>query len=447
MSLRDGFVLALRSALRRPARTALTVVAVALGSALLVALAVISQVADTRVISQLGRGGPATAIDVAAAAPDPVSPGSDNPTLGPAKNLDDAALAAIRRLPHVTSALPIVSQPVVVVPPPRGPAIPTLAGDDPDRGLPRPFTTTAVGIDLGAVRDLPVTLLAGRLPAGGSTVEVAVTLDYLDRLHLDLRRPQAVLGTEVEIGAPQVPAQPPAQNRARWSRAAITGVVAQQVGGGTLLTSLTLARTERAWQLAGVDGRSLGLPLPVSEYASIVVVADSLGSVHAVRAAISGLGYSTSAPEQLVATVQRYLHVVDVVLGAIGLIALLIAALGITNALLAAVRERRPEIGVLKAIGARDSDVLRWFLTEALICGVAGGLLGALGGLAAVALTAAAVNGYLVQQGLEGVDLGGAPWTTGLAGVAGSAVLALLAAAWPALRAARLPARDAMATT
>ena len=173
---------------------------------------------------------------------------------------------------------------------------------------------------------------------------------------------------------------------------------------------------------------------------------ESLGSVHGVRARITALGYSTSAPEQLVATVQRYLHVVDIVLGAIGVIALLIAALGITNALLAAVRERRREIGVLKAIGARDIDVLRWFLNEALICGVLGGLAGAVFGLAAVAVTAAVVNGYLVQQGLVGVSLGGAPWTTGVVGVLGSALLALLAAAWPALRASRLPARDSMAT-
>jgi FtsX-like permease family len=446
VSWRDGLVLAMRSVLRRPARTALTIVAVALGSALLVALAVISQVADTRVISQLGKGGPATAITVAAAAPNPAAPESDNPTPGPARNLDDAAVTAIRRVPGVISARPVIEEPVLVVPPPRGLAIPSLAGDDPDRGLPRPFDTDVVGIDLGAVRDLPVTLLAGRLPAAGSTTEVAVTLDYLDRVHLPATRPQAVLGTEVEIAAPQVPAGSPQRLRGRWSRAAITAVVAQQVGGGTLIASLTLARAERAWQLAGVDGSSLGLPRPTSEYAHVVVVADSLGSVHAVRTAISALGYSTSAPEQLVSTVQRYLHVVDIVLGAIGLIALVIAAIGITNALLAAVRERRREIGVLKAIGARDVDVLRWFLSEALICGLIGGVLGALGGLAAVVLTANVVNSYLVEQGLVGVTLGGTPWITGLAGLFGSAILALIAATWPALQASRLPAKEAVAT-
>ena len=79
------------------------------------------------------------------------------------------------------------------------------------------------------------------------------------------------------------------------------------------------------------------------------MVANGLGSVSAVRARITAVGYSTSAPENLIASVQRYLHVVEIVLSGIGAIALVIASLGISNALLAAVRERRREIGVLKA--------------------------------------------------------------------------------------------------
>jgi ABC-type antimicrobial peptide transport system permease subunit len=444
VSWRDGLLLALRSVLRRPARTTLTVIAVALGSGLLVALAAIAQVADTRVIGELGKGGPATAIKVAAAQPDPVAPDSDTPKAGPAKNLDDAALRAIRKAPSVSSALPVLAQQVIAVPPPRGAAIPSFAGSDPDRGQPRPFDAAVVGVDLGAMHSLPVTLLAGRAPAEGSVTEVAVGLDYLDKLHLDVKHPEVVLGTEVELGAPQVAPQGDIRVRARWTRAVITGVVAQQVGDGTFLASLQLTRAMRAWQLGGVDGGAFGLPLPATEYSGVVVVADSLDDVHTVRAEITTLGYSSSAPEHLVASVQRYLHVVDIVLGSIGLIALTIAALGIANALLAAVRERRREIGVLKAIGARDRDVLRWFLAEALFSGVVGGMLGTAAGLGAVAATGAVVNGYLVDQGLAGIDLGGIPVVTAVVGVGGSALLALLAAAWPALRAARLPAREAV---
>ena len=158
---------------------------------------------------------------------------------------------------------------------------------------------------------------------------------------------------------------------------------------------------------------------------------------------ITHLGYSTSAPENLVASVHRYLRVVEIVLGAIGAIALVIASLGIANALLAAVRERRREIGVLKAIGARDRDVQRVFLFEAGVLGLVGGTTGTAAGYAAALGVSGVVNSYLTAQGLVGVRLG-LPVAVLVSAVIGSTLLALAAGALPARRAAHLPAREAM---
>ena len=174
-----------------------------------------------------------------------------------------------------------------------------------------------------------------------------------------------------------------------------------------------------------------------------MVVADSLDEVHGVRAEIDDLGFATSAPEQLIANVRRYLQVVDIVLGGIASIALVIASLGIANALLAAVRERRREIGVLKAIGAKDRDVLRWFLIEAAFIGAAGGALGTVLGVGLALTVGLVVNGYLTQQGLEGVRVA-APTLVVVGGVLGATALAVVAGAFPAHRAARLPAREAV---
>jgi macrolide transport system ATP-binding/permease protein len=175
------------------------------------------------------------------------------------------------------------------------------------------------------------------------------------------------------------------------------------------------------------------------------VVASSLDTVHLVRTEIDSLGYATSAPEHLVATVQRYLKVVDIVLGGIGTVALIIATLSIAGTLLTALHERRREIGVLKAIGARDRDVLRWFLVEALAVGFCGGVVGSLAGIGVAELLGLAVNDYLVQQGLGGIDLTTISWLVVLGGVAGASLLALIAAAIPALIASRLSAREAVA--
>ena len=182
---------------------------------------------------------------------------------------------------------------------------------------------------------------------------------------------------------------------------------------------------------------------PRSPYAGLFVIAQGLDRVPAVRAAIESIGYSTSAPENLIATVERYVHVVEIVLGGIGVIALAIASLGIANALLAAVRERRREIGILKAVGARDRDVLRTFLIEAGVMGALGGLLGTVLGLALARLVAEVVDRYLTSQGLAGVHVG-IPYLFGVGAILGSIVLALLAGTFPARRAARLPAREAV---
>ncbi len=226
----------------------------------------------------------------------------------------------------------------------------------------------------------------------------------------------------------------------------VVGAVAQEAARGDVLAPLPVVLAARSWSEggglpAGGDGAAGGRGN--GTYGALFVVARGLNQVDEARQQLTGLGLPNEAPENLIASVLRYLHVVELVLASIGLIALVIAALGIANALLAAVRERRREIGVLKAIGARDRDVRRIFLLEALALGLSGGLAGTLLGWAIARTVGAVVNDYLSAQGLAGVTVS-LPMPVLAAGILGSAVLALLAGSVPAVRAARLPARDAM---
>ena len=413
--------------------------AVSLGAALLTALLTIATTAETKVLNQLAKGGPLSGIRVAAAEPDPLQVGQDNAQPGRPRDLDDQALAAIRAVPGVREALPVVTTGIFVVQPsttPNGTAL-------------DPFPDTVIGVDLDRPSLLPVTVLFGRLPAPDSTAEIAVTESYLQRLGLKRADGARVLGTEVEFGAGRTFAgdvraggDGDLQIRALWTRATIVGVVAQEAATGDLIGSRAVAQRARDWTAASVDPESFDVPS--SPYSGVFVVADGLDQVAPVRNAITAIGYSTSAPENLIASVRRYLHVVEIVLGGIGAVALGVATIGIANAMLAAVRERRREIGVLKAIGARDRDILRTFVVEAGTIGFVGGVIGSLLGFALAKIVAVIVNRYLASQGLVTVSLG-FPVPIELVGIVGSTVLALLGGLLPARRAARLPAREAVA--
>ena len=426
MSWLDAALLALRSLARRPGPNLLTVLAVGLGSALLVALGTIAAAADTRVVGRLSQGGPADSIRVAAAAPTASQLDSDSLKAGAAVMLDDARVAQLRRLPHVSAVIPFLASPALVV---SSPGVDSF--------------TTLVGVDLVHSDALPVTILAGRLPAPGSLTEVAITLGYLDELHAGRAEAGSFVGRELEFATPRVEADGPIRYRGRWFRALIVGVIVQDVGDGDFLAPIEQTRLAREWALGGTaDGEQT--PLPTSPYSGALVTVTDLSRIHAVRAEIIRLGFANSAPEHLVATVLRYLHIIDIVLGAIGSVAIAIACLAIANSLLAAGRERRREIGILKAIGARHRDIRRWFLFEALIVGTIGGVIGTTAGIGIAEIIAATVDGYLVSIGQAGVDLGAIPAWIPLAGVAGTALLAVIAGLVPAEVAARRAPQEAV---
>ena len=92
MKWRDAIALARRSVGRRGGRALLTVLAVALGAALLSSLLIASQAARQRVLNQVSSGGPLAGIKVDAAAPTATALDSDSPRPGSPRLIDDQAL-------------------------------------------------------------------------------------------------------------------------------------------------------------------------------------------------------------------------------------------------------------------------------------------------------------------------------------------------------------------
>ncbi len=173
-------------------------------------------------------------------------------------------------------------------------------------------------------------------------------------------------------------------------------------------------------------------------YMTLTVRVKDPGKVAQVQDAINKMGFRTFSVLDATKSLRRFFTVLDLFLGIFGSLALAVATLAIINTLVMAVLERRREIGVMKAIGASDSDVKRLFFAEAGAMGFFGGVLGiALGFAIGKAINVGtAVYMHRHQLPSEAVWIL-PPWLIGAA-IAFSIVVSLLAGLYPASRAARL---------
>ena len=132
--------------------------------------------------------------------------------------------------------------------------------------------------------------------------------------------------------------------------------------------------------------------------------------------------------DALLATFDKILNALTLAVTGIAAISLLVAGVLIMNVMLVAVSQRTPEIGLLKALGAAQGQILALFLTEALLLALAGTALGILVAYGAVALFNAQVPAFSLVTPL---------WAP-IAAAAVSLATGLLFGLLPALRAARL---------
>jgi putative ABC transport system permease protein len=98
--------------------------------------------------------------------------------------------------------------------------------------------------------------------------------------------------------------------------------------------------------------------------------------VAALQHKYTGEEFSAVTQSQILGTIGRILGLLTLVLSAIAAISLVVGGVGVSNIMLVSVRERTREIGLRKALGARQRDILLQFLIEAVLLCVVGGLIG-----------------------------------------------------------------------
>ncbi|WP_324825809.1 ABC transporter permease [Sinanaerobacter sp. ZZT-01] len=111
-------------------------------------------------------------------------------------------------------------------------------------------------------------------------------------------------------------------------------------------------------------------------YDEVMVYVGNINDVESVSETIRGMGFQTDSLNDWLKSMQDTARMIQGILGGIGAISLLVAALGITNTMIMSIYERTKEIGVMKVIGANLRDIKRMFLLEAAMIGFLGGVIG-----------------------------------------------------------------------
>jgi len=173
-------------------------------------------------------------------------------------------------------------------------------------------------------------------------------------------------------------------------------------------------------------------------YSALNVRLKSPAYVEPVKKEVSGMGYRVFALADQFQEVQKGFLILNMVLAAVGMIAIVVASLGIVNTMVMSILERTSEIGIMKAVGASDRDVRRIFFFESSLIGLIGGAFGFALGWVVSGIINRVVNYFLAKQGVPFIQYFDFPVWLALGAIAFSVAVSLAAGIYPAMRAARV---------
>jgi putative ABC transport system permease protein len=306
-----------------------------------------------------------------------------------------------------------------------------------------------LGIDSRLLSYLNVTMAQGELAIGESAaiIGAAVGDNFFD--------PESEEGfTPVKV---DLMAQPPTvryfttQAQEEEIDLAVNGIIAP----GTSYDYTIFLPIEQVIELNGaINGTEYDPETFV--YDQVNVYASSRETVMQVSDAIKEMGFGAGGMGEYLNQINGFFTTMRVVLGGVGSVALLVAAFGVANTMTMAILERTREIGLMKAVGARDRDILTVFLCEAALVGLVGGLAGMGVSLVLQRLINEAVRNAPQGQGgavflpVDPTQLGDGlvviPPELALFTLTLATVVGIAAGLFPALRAARMTTVVALKT-
>lgn len=181
------------------------------------------------------------------------------------------------------------------------------------------------------------------------------------------------------------------------------------------------------------------------EYQNVQVYVENMDAVKDISKTIKDMGFQTFGLIDMLDELKKTSNMIQAVLGGIGAISMLVAALGISNTMIMSIYERTKEIGIMKVIGANIRDIKYLFLFEAAFIGFVGGMVGlGLSYFLSSILNTVLGASFGASMGMEGSTISIIPWWLSVSTLAFSTIIGVLAGYIPAKRAMSLSALESL---
>lgn len=189
-----------------------------------------------------------------------------------------------------------------------------------------------------------------------------------------------------------------------------------------------------------VDLRSLG----IINYTQFKVDAKNTASLDKIRKQVESIGFSTQSVVDTVEQINSLFDNIRLVLGVVGTVALAVASLGMFNTLTISLLERSREVGLMKAMGMKTSEVQELFLTESIIMGTCAGVVGLLLGFIGGKLVGLVLTFFSVFKGQGYIDITHIPLSFVIVILILSLLVGMITGIYPAKRSKKISALDAL---
>ena len=436
MSISDVIKMALRNLWKRKLRTFLTILGVIIGTASIVVMVSIGIGMNESFQKQVEEWGSLQVINVYAAGSDRYYEEEEVQKDKKATEITTSTIEEFKKIPYVEAATPVMNEYICFV-----------AG--------KYLTDASVqGIDPASMEAMGYKAEEGRVLQEGDSKTLVFGADVINNFYnpkLSWRMRYDTPSPEVDIFNDKVMITTDWNYGTRDADKALKPIKAEVVGtlrsGGSdgyfvfmPIKELEKIKIEQAEYEAKKYKDRNAQKIKKGVYENAMVKVDNMNHVKEVQETIKDMGFRASSLTDQLETMKETTKMLRMMLGAIGAISLIVAAIGITNTMVMAIYERTREIGVMKVIGASLSDIKKLFLTEAAFIGFAGGLAGILVSLGASKI----VNIFAVRTNsnmLSSIPI----WLCG-ASLVFATLIGIAAGYLPAKRAMKLSALSAIKT-